>query len=188
MIFDTDDLYEGHDRMDLLRELKAANPKFRMTAFAIPALCPDRYIDSLPSWIDPVPHGWFHGDPPTDGGECRDWTAGAMRALITLVRDRSPRWAYGFKAPGWVISDACYQPLSRAGWWIADQHYNDDRRPEGVRVHCEGDGDHAHSHVQNVCSNGIEETFPALLERVRAADSFELVSEVAAPWVAPVLA
>jgi hypothetical protein len=27
MVFDTDDLYEGHDRMDLLLELKAANPR-----------------------------------------------------------------------------------------------------------------------------------------------------------------
>lgn len=180
MIFDTDDLYEGHDNMQLLLALKNANPKFRMTAFAIPTLCPDSYIDALPDWIEPVPHGWVHGDPPTDGGECLRWTADDMRALIAIMAERSPRWAHGFKAPGWQISTDSYAPLLEAGWWVADQHYNDGRRPEGLRAHCEGDGDHLHTHVQNVCGNGLEETFPSLLERVRNANTFELISEVAA--------
>lgn len=180
MIFDTDDLYEGHDNMQLLLALKNANPKFRMTAFAIPALSPDAYIDDLPDWIEVVPHGWIHGDPPRDGGECNAWPAETMASVIELMQSRSPRWARGFKAPGWQISDGCYEALLDAGWWVADQHYNDHRRPVDLRVHCEGDGDHVHTHVQNVCGNGIEETFPTLVERVRAADTFELVSEVAA--------
>jgi hypothetical protein len=43
-------------------------------------------------------------------------------------------------------------------------------------------GDHWHGHIPNVCGNGIEETFPELLERVRQAESFELVSEAVSPW------
>lgn len=183
MIFDTDDLFEGHDRMDLLAELKAANPAFRMTAFAIPDLCPDGYIESLPDWIEVVPHGWFHGDPPTDGGECKNWSYGEMRDLIDYVEACSPRWVRGFKAPGWVISDGCYSALNDAVWWLADQFYNDQRRPEGLRVHRENEGDHVHTHVQNVCGNGLEETFPSLLHRVRDADVFQFVSEVVRPWV-----
>lgn len=185
MIFDTDDLYQDHDRMDLLLELKAANPAFRMTAFAVPSMSPDYYIESLPDWIEVVPHGWAHGDPPSDGGEWKYWTYEQMSSLIyEIEEERSPRWAHGAKAPGWVISDGCLQALTDAGWWCADQTYNDHRRPEGLRVHCEGQGDHVHTHVQNVCGNGLQETFPYLLDRVRDAESFELVSEVVRPWVA----
>lgn len=183
MIFDTDDLYPGHDRLDLLVELKAANPLFRMTAFAVTSLCDNAYIEQLPDWIEVVPHGWRHGDPPADGGECKLWDRRDMDLVIGWVEDASPRWQHGFKAPGWIISDGCYQALNEAGWWVADQTYNDGRRPPGLRVHREGDGDHVHTHVQNVCGNGLQETFPTLLERVRAAESFDLISEIAAPLV-----
>ena len=73
MIFDTDDAYDRHDRMDLLLQLKEANPSFRMSFFAIPGKCSDAYLDSLPDWIEVIPHGHHHGDPPADGGEWRDW-------------------------------------------------------------------------------------------------------------------
>jgi len=182
VIFDTDDLYEGHDRLDLLGALKDANPLFRMTAFAIPALCTDEYVESLPEWIEVVPHGWQHGDPPSDGGECRDWTADRMRELIATIEARSDRWVRGFKAPGWVISTDCYAPLLKAGWWIADQPYNDDRRPEGLHTHRLGDGDHVHTHVQDWGSNGLQESWPYLLDRVTRATSFELISEAVRPW------
>ncbi len=184
MIFDTDDLYRGHDRIDLLHRLKEANPAFRMTAFAIPALCPDEYIESLPEWIEVVPHGWAHGDPPSDGGECKGWKYDRMVDLIDEIElVRSPRWARGFKAPGWVISDGCLRALADFGWWCADQFYNDDRRPLGLRIHREGEGDHIHTHVQDVCGNGLNETFSRLLHEVRNAESFDLISEVVQPWV-----
>jgi hypothetical protein len=35
-----------------------------------------------------------------------------------------------------------------------------------------------------VCGNGISETFDRLLAVVRAAESFEFVSEAVAPWPA----
>lgn len=169
--------------MDLLQRLKEANPAFRMTAFAVPALCSDTYVESLPKWIEVVPHGWNHGDPPVDGGESREWSYARTVAYIADVGKLSKRWQRGFKAPGWVISTEALQAFADAGWWVADQRYNDSRRPAGLRVHCEGEGDHVHTHVQNVCGNGLEETFGYLLDRVRAAESFELISEVVRPWV-----
>lgn len=175
MIFDSDDLYEGHDRMDLLEQLHGVNPLFRMTAFAIPTKCSSAYLESLPGWIEVVPHGWQHGEPPT---ECQDWSYERMASYIDHIELGHPRWARGFKAPGWQISDGCYEALDEYGWWVADQSYNDTRRPEGLRVHREGDGDHVHTHVQNVCGNGLEETWPTLVARVREATAFELVSEV----------
>ena len=182
MIFDTDDLWEGHDRLDLLQRLKDANPDFKLTAFAVPTRCSRQYIESLPDWIEVAVHGCDHGDPPTDGGESRDWTAGQMRWLIEQIEAASPRWVKGFKAPGWVISDGCYEALNEAGWWCADQFYNDTRRPAGLRIHRETEGDHVHTHVQNVCDNGLEETMPYLLDRVRNAESFQFVSEAVQPW------
>lgn len=183
VIFDVDDLYEGHDRMDLLLQLKEANPLFRMTAFAVTGRCSDDYIESLPDFIEPVPHGWSHGDPPIDGGECRDWTYDQMRDVIEEVEASHPRWARGWKSPGWITSDECFFALAGHSWWIADQRYNDIRRPLGMHVHVEGDGDHSHHHVQNVCGNGLQEMWPTILGRVRNATSFELISEVVRPWM-----
>lgn len=175
MIFDTDDLYEGHDRMDLLLELKAANPAFRMTAFAVPGLGTDEYWDSLPDWIEVAVHGWLHPHPR----EAENWSYDrAMQALLTAPT----RFVDGWKSPGWQISDGTYRAVMELGWWVADHPDNRARRPIGIRCHELGDGDHVHTHVQNVCGNGLEETFPMLLERVAAAESFELISEVLATW------
>ena len=171
MIFDTDDLYEGHDRLDLLRDLRAANPAFRMTAFCVTGRCSDEYLETLPEWIECVPHGWLHPHPR----EAESWT---YEQAMEVLRGKPSRMVAGWKSPGWQISDATYDALLELGWWVADQHYNDHRRPAGLRYHCEGDGDHVHTHVQNVCGNGLEETFPYLLDRVRQAESFELISEV----------
>jgi hypothetical protein len=177
VIFDSDDLYEGHDRMDLLKKLHYANPLFRMTAFTIPRHCTSDYIAYLPDWIEIVPHGWMHGEPPN---ECENWSYDQMATLIDHIENGcSPRWSRGFKAPGWLISDACYEALEDYGWWVADQPYNDARRPEGLRVHRLGDGDHLHTHIQDWGSNGLNESWDTILYRVQRAKSFELISEVA---------
>lgn len=179
MIVDFDDFHEQSNRLDLLRQLRTANPLFRCTVFAIPAFGSDQFWNHVPDWIELAVHGYQHGDPPTDGGECKNWGADEMRGVIALKPDR---FVEGFKAPGWQISDGCYEALNEAGWWVADQPYNDTRRPSGLRTHRLGDGDHWHGHIQNVCGNGLEETLPVLLERVTAATSFELVSEMVFPW------
>lgn len=168
--------------MDLLLELKAANPLFRMTAFAVFGRCSDDYIESLPDWIEPVPHGNMHGDPPVDGGEWRDWSYARMIAYIGEIGRAHPRWARGAKGPGWILSDEVYRALEIMGFWIADHPDNDHRRPAHLRTHVVGTGDHVHTHVQDVCGNGLSETFPALIEKVAAATSFELVSEMVTPW------
>lgn len=176
MIFDTDDFHETNHRLDLLERLKDANPAFKMTVFAVPAYCPESFLNSLPDWIEVAMHGWDHGGRDcSNANEAQDWTyEQAMDVLVAA----SGRFVDGFKAPGWQISDGTYLALEELGWWVADQHYNDHRRPAGIRVHCEGDGDHVHTHVQNVCGNGLAETFPMLLDLVAAAESFQWISEV----------
>lgn len=175
MIFDTDDLYDGNDRMDLLMLLKAANPNFKMTAFAIPALADDDYWNGLPDWIEVAVHGWAHPHPR----EAESWS---YDQAVDVLLSAPSRFVDGFKAPGWQISDGTYQACLDLGWWVADQHYNDARRPAGLRVHCENDGIHIHTHVQNVCGNGLEESMPYLTACVRSAEKFQFVSEAVYTW------
>jgi len=146
-----------------------------MTAFAIPGLGSDDYWDSLPDWIEVAMHGWTHPHPR----EAEHWS---YEQAIDVLLCAPPRFVKGWKSPGWQISEGTYEALDELDWWVADQHYNDHRRPNGLHFHCEGDGDHVHTHVQNVCGNGLEEQFPHLLQRVAAAESFEFVSEVVRPW------
>lgn len=175
MIVDFDDFHECNHRLDLLAVLREANPAFRCTLFAIPALGSASFWDSVPDWCELAVHGWGHSTPY----ECVGWSYDQM---YRLMENRPHQFVKGFKAPGWQISDGCYSALSAGGWWLADQHYNDGRRPEGLRVHCLDDGDHWHGHIQNVCGNGIEERFPALLSAVRSAETFDLISEIVQPW------
>lgn len=176
MIFDTDDLFDGNDRLDLLQRLKDANPLFRMTAFCVPMLGSESYWESLPSWIEVVGHGEFHPHPR----EAEGWSYEKALDVLLALPDR---FVNGWKSPGWQISDGTYEALLELDYWVADQPYNDARRPEGLRVHRLGDGDHVHTHVQDCEGNGLEETFDTLLERVSTASSFELISEVVRPWV-----
>jgi hypothetical protein len=176
LIFDTDDFHESNHRLDLLHKLKDANPLFKLTAFAVPAYCPPVFLEGLPDWIEVVPHGWAHGGRDcSDPLEAKHWT---YEQTIDVLGSLHPRFVKGWKSPGWQISAGTYEALVDLGYWVADQHYNDFRRPIILPVHCEGDGDHVHTHVQNVCGNGLDETFPSLLERVAGAQSFEFVSEV----------
>lgn len=182
MLCDFDDFSEQDNRLDLLEQLHDANPAFRCTLFAIPALGSYDFWESVPEWCELAMHGWLHPTPR----ECEHWTyVDAVRHL-----DFCPRmFVKGFKAPGWQISDDTYRALKDKGWWVADHWENDHRRPKGIKAHVTRplaasrlDPDHWHGHVGNVCNNGLEETFPQLLERVKQAESFELVSEVVEPW------
>lgn len=178
MIVDFDDLHDRNHRLDLLNKLKEANPAFKCTVFAVPGLCSLEFLDSLPGWIEVAAHGWLHGGPDcSDPLEAANWsyeqTANVLNAL-------PPRFVRVWKSPGWQISDGTYQALLDHGFAVADQPYNDHRRPTGLKCHRLGDGEHWHGHIQDVCGNGLSETFAQLLPLVSAAKSFEWISEVVA--------
>ncbi len=184
MIVDFDDFCEHENRLDLLETLKAANPLFRCTMFAIPALGSRRFWDRVPEWIELAVHGWSHPHPR----EAESWTFEKANAVMTSAQDAGP-FVNGFKAPGWQISKGTYRAIRTRGWWVADHYDNNGRRPEGIKAHVistsaahGADPDHWHGHIPNVCGNGIEETFGQLLEVVTAARSFEFVSEAVSPW------
>jgi hypothetical protein len=181
MIVDFDDFCASNHRLDLLHELKAANPLFRVTLFAIPEQGTPKFWASVPDWCELAVHGWWHPDP----WEASKWSY--VKALY-VMRNAPDGFVQGFKAPGWQISDPTYQALMDRGWWCADHPDNEARRPEGLLTHVVGTGDHWHGHIQDVCGNGLAETWDELLPRVRAATSFELVSESVQPWKVAVAA
>jgi hypothetical protein len=184
VLVDFDDFCEADNRLDLLHELREANPAFRCTLFAIPALGSERFWDSTPEWCELAVHGYLHPHPR----EAETWSRGMVEWVLDGVHTR---FVQGFKSPGWQVSPATYEVLAERGWWVADHYDNDWRRPEGIRAHVlsrtaasGGDPEHWHGHIPDVCGNGISETFDRLLAVVRDAESFEFVSEAVAPWPA----
>lgn len=167
--FDWDDHWHGQDAMPWMWQLKELRLDFKATLFAIPGLSDDTFWDAHPDWIELAVHGWKHPDPY----ECVDWT---YERMVQAIESKPDRFVGGFKAPGWQISDACYQALLDHGWWVADQHLEDGRRPAGLEVYFFEDGNW-HGHTHNVCGNGIEETWGRVVELVRGAESFEFASE-----------
>lgn len=181
MVVDFDDFALDASRLDLLELLREANPLFRCTLFAIPARGTDEFWSSVPDWCQLAVHGYAHSER-----ECEHWS---YDEALSVMLSRPPGFVEGFKAPGWQISDETYDAIVDLDWWVADHWDNDERRPIGIRAHVISraagagqDPDHWHGHIPNVCGNGIEETFSELLPRVRDATSFELISEVVAPW------
>lgn len=174
MIVDVDDHSPGNDAMPWMHRLKTLNPAFKATLFAVPALGTWEFWDGHPDWIELVPHGHTH----PDSYECSAWTYDRMEQAIF---DKPPAFVDGWKSPGWQTSDAVYEALEDHGWWIADQHLEDGRRPPGLKVYFYEDGaDRAHHHVQDVCGNGLAETWDTLSARVAEATEFLFCSEALA--------
>lgn len=186
MIVDFDDFHENNHRLDLLHQLHDANPAFCCTLFAVPGCGSDRFWSLVPDWCELAVHGWFHPTPL----EARNWT---YEQAMDVLLSAPVGFVDGFKAPGWQISDGTYLALMELGWWCADHPENNHRRPEALSSYVLPDGAASgthpecwHGHIQNVCGNGLEETFPKLLEFVKNAIDFQFVSEVVIPWPSPV--
>lgn len=136
LIVDADDYCEDARSMESLRildELRAQIPTFCATLFTIPGRCSVAFIEWVKetrTWLDLVPHGWHHNS----NYECLIWTMHQCSEALKESRNRGLT-TRGFKAPGWQISDACYEALVREGYWCADQGCNDHRRPQGLKAY-----------------------------------------------------
>jgi hypothetical protein len=180
VLVDFDDYCEDQNRLDLLGQLREINPAFRCTVFAIPARGSTEFWESTPDWIELAVHGWEHPHPR----EAEAWTYEQASFVLAYCAEL---FVHGFKAPGWQISDETYRAALEHDWWVADHWENDARRPAGLLTHRIAPdyatvGGHWHGHIQNVCGNGLEETFHILSERVATSESFDLISECVSPW------
>ena len=177
-IVNADDFHEDNNRFDLLHQIKQKLPNFKITMFTIPGLCSlqwSKWVFSDYPWIEMVPHGWKHPHPR----ECESWTFNETMIYLDLI-SKIPYYVHGFKAPGWQISGGTYKALDATGYWVADQEYNDWRRPFGLKsyvlTHDDPDVKKMHFHVQNVCGNGLEESLDQIMS-LDPDEEFMFVSE-----------
>lgn len=208
MIFEWDDfgsnheissVCQSHDCRDQLLRLKEVNPAFKATLFAIPGeMTPELYgwYEENCGWIELAVHGFFH----TSNWECEKMSYEEFDKLMgDISGDIDNYYEEIFRAPGWQISTEAMRWLADNDWIIADQGYNDTRRPKELKAYVNYNGQFTvipkddyeklreveayHGHVWNVGvhggePNGIYEDYDKVERLVREADSFQFVSEL----------
>lgn len=170
------DQCQSHDCRDALLQLKEANPAFKVTLFTIPGeMTPELYnwVSSNSEWVRIAWHGFYH----TSNYECEKMSYADFVQNLNRFTSVGIAYEKGFKGPGWQISDDIYKWLLEKGWWVADQAYNDERRPKDLPVYKVGENS-VHLHAWDCVGNGIYETLPQLLEKVKRTNDFRFVSEV----------
>lgn len=191
------DMCQSHDCRDQLLRLKGINPDFKATLFAIPAEMTMELLQwckTNADWIELAVHGYGH----TSNYECVNWTYEQMDIAMKSVAAFNA-FVPVFRAPGWQISDGCFEWLKDNDWIVADQGYNDHRRPKELKAYVNYNGqftvipkddyeklrevDAYHGHVWNVGSvgsepNGIYEDWDKVSELVKNAKNFQFVSEL----------
>jgi hypothetical protein len=178
-VIDCDDVTEDQSGMELLLRIKRELPKFKATLFVIPALCSLRFLREMRrfDWLDLQPHGWRHTEK-----ECEDWSAEEMLKYIGIYSAMEFN-GYGFKAPGWRLSDEAYKELRMLGWWIGDHLDHNHKRPEGLMTYLLDEPDRKfHFHVQNnIFKNGLEESLDMILALDKTRD-FDFCRNETRPW------
>lgn len=186
IVFDADDfgcdhiisdMCQSHDCRDVLLKFKEANPAFKATLFAIPGemtLELARWAERNSDWIRLAVHGFLHNS----NYECETITeehfGDKMAEFHSMI---GPFFVQGFKAPGWQISSDAYRWLYDNGWWVADQEYNDMRRPIGLKTYKVGENS-MHHHTWNCVGNGVYEQYDYIMDRIKDETDFKFVSEV----------
>ena len=172
------DMCQSRDCRGELLKLKEANSNFKITLFAIPGeMTPELlwWAAGNDDWVELAMHGFFH----YSNYECEKMSFGDFEMMFyqPSLSAMIKKFVKVFKAPGWQISDDIYRWLLENEWRVADQAYNDGRRPKELPVYKVGKNS-VHTHTWSCMGNGIDETLPQLLEKVKQTNDFRFVSEV----------
>lgn len=171
IIIDADDFHEGNAKLDILEALHYETGMV-FNLFTVVGLCTPEFfirVKQIP-YIDMIPHGWLHPTPR----ECQWWTYREAREYLEKIEPFG--LTKGFKAPGWQISDGTYSALLERGYWVADQHYNDGRRPKELKVFFHRDEHHFHiGHMGGHNANEIELHTDRLLQ---LKDDFKFIKDI----------
>jgi len=157
---DLDDFGDTNSRLDWLWMLKNEFPDFKVNLFAIPR---DNqriewleYLKQL-DWIQLCVHGWNH--------ESNEEVDEKLLKEGFIVYQG---FAKVYRAPFWQLSDEMYKRLKKLGFKIM-LHPDDPR--EGIKYNWNIkdsppnlDIVYAHGHVQDVCSNGLVESFSNIMK------------------------
>ena len=174
IIFDFDDWSIEHDCREQLKSLKKINKNFKVTLFTVPGkttLEMLKWAKDNENWVRLGVHGWLHND----NYECLEWTMDQCMKVLQFCHKHG--FDSVFKAPGWQISDGCYEACRRFGMIVADQPYNTERRPNGLFVYEVGDNSY-HGHTWDCgCGNGIYEDWDNIYNKVIEYKEFKFISE-----------
>lgn len=211
LVFDSDDMganhvisdmCQSHDCRDMLMLFKEANPKFKATLFAIPGEMTFEVLGwsmANKDWIELAWHGFYH----LSNYECEKLTYEEFDKAMSSFKIYEDFFVKGFKAPGWQISDDIYRWLLDNDYWVADQSYNNGRRPLGLPAYVNDNGKFyaaggrtpqeiidkgyhpeertipaIHTHTWDCVGNGVYELKDEIIERIKGVDEFKFVSEV----------
>jgi hypothetical protein len=185
IIFDSDDfgcnheisdMCQSHDCRDVLDRFHIANPAFKATLFTIPGEMTSElynWCGANASWIELAFHGFYH----TSNYECEKISYEEFDSLMKSFSNVEYAYRHGFKAPGWQISPAIYEWLHDHDWWVADQPFNAEKRPQGLKAYEVGPNS-IHTHTWNCVGNGVYEQFDYIMDRIKGETDFKFVSEV----------
>jgi hypothetical protein len=159
VFLDLDDFGESNNRLDWLWMLKKEFPNFKVNLFTIPDqvygnFC--AYIRSL-NWVQTCIHGFHHEHDEEISEKILDWRSEEL-VLFAKV----------YRAPYWQLSDKMYERLRKLDYKIM-LHPDDPR--EGIKFNWNIKDSpppldilYAHGHIQDVCENGLVESFGNLLK------------------------
>ena len=143
-ICDADDFCEDNSKLKTLQEIKAQVPDFKINLFTIVGKCSLEFLEKMSEidWIRLYPHGFYHKNS-------RECESGRYDESLKYLRICEAFGVYRkcFKAPGWQISDGMYQALAEREWRVADQAYNNDRRPKDLQAYILDSPNKLHYHI-----------------------------------------
>ena len=163
---DLDDFYESNTALDTLTRLKQEIPQFKVTLFTILGRCSYSFIQQVKAieWIDMVPHGFMH----ETSRECEHWTYAQAKKTISWFSQFGI--TRGFKAPGWQISDGTYSALLDLNYWVADQSYNNIRRPKDLPAYLLDIAGKIHGHIGHLGGHNENELSLLMPELLKLKD------------------
>lgn len=174
IILDLDDFCEDNNSLDLLFQLKAQVPKFKVNLFTVPGRCSTMFLDEVRKldWVDLIPHGYRH----TTSRECQDWSYEGSREYLEYVLFLG--YTKGFKAPGWQISNGMYEALVEFDFWVADQAYNNSRRPPILKTYILDQPWKIHGHIGHMGGHNDNELSCIWDSVIGLRDEFKFIKEI----------
>jgi hypothetical protein len=140
---DLDDFCESNNDFLLIVSLKKAVPGLKLNLFTIPGHCSNDFLKKIRQieWLRLYPHGCYH----KTSRECQEWNY--ETSINWLISLESTGWIKLWKSPGWQTSDDLFKALLERDWIIADQEYNNERRPKNLRAYLLDSPNKWHGHI-----------------------------------------
>lgn len=140
---DLDDFCESNTDWKLITDLKRVLPNLKLNLFTIPGECSNTFLKEMRkiNWIRLYPHGCYH----KTSRECEEWNYDTSIGWLRNLENTG--WPKVWRSPGWQTSDDLFKALAEQDWIVADQEYNNDRRPKNLRAYLLNSPKRIHGHI-----------------------------------------